>query len=203
MGNSASCGNPGLQQQWYQEPWGNSSGTTTIQGGLVLPDSLSIQVKLENHIRLSDSCSPPSSAHTLPSSAYTWIIFLIFFPGSLQLYFMPLKLASPWHWFPPPVPVPAGGRCTSALGSEQALIDVRGGGAARTVRSSLYCTYPKELRAGVLQIRAGEVLSGCAAEREQSLPYPEVGSPTRMDFAVSNYRLVAPGKCRGGCHLLK
>lgn len=97
----------------------------------------------------------------------------------------------------------AGGRCTSALGSEQALIDVRAGGAAGTVRSSLYCTYPKEPRAGVLQIRAGEVLSDCAAEREQLQPYPEVGSSTRMDFAVSNYRLVAPSKCRGGCHLLK
>lgn len=54
------------------------------------------------------------------------------------------------------------------------------------------------MRAGVLQIRAGEVLSDCAAEREQLLLYTEVGSSTRMDFAVSNYRLVAPGKCRGG-----
>lgn len=46
---------------------------------LVLPDSLSIRVGLKNHIRLSGFCSPPSSAHILPSSAYTWIMFLIFF----------------------------------------------------------------------------------------------------------------------------
>lgn len=47
------------------------------------------------------------------------------------------------------------------------------------------------------------MLSDCVAEREQTLPYPEVGSSTRRDFAVSNYRLVALGKCGGGCHLLK
>jgi len=47
------------------------------------------------------------------------------------------------------------------------------------------------------------VLSDCAAEKEQTLPYPEVGSSTKRDFAVSNYRLVAPGTHGGGCHLLK
>lgn len=44
----------------------------------VLPDSLSIRVRLKNHIRLPCFCSPPSSAHILPTKAYTWI--LIFFP---------------------------------------------------------------------------------------------------------------------------
>lgn len=47
------------------------------------------------------------------------------------------------------------------------------------------------------------MLSDCAAEREQALPYPGVGSSTKRDFAVSNYSLVAPGKRGGSCHLLK
>lgn len=47
------------------------------------------------------------------------------------------------------------------------------------------------------------MLSDCAAEREQALPYPGGGSSTKKDFAVSNYKLVAPDKSGGGCHLLK